>query len=184
MVFVNAMRAPSPALPPRTPPVPFVSGSRSFSLVEIAVAVLIVGLLAAICVPRLKNYVVRARSRAVINDLRVFSQAYHHYLQENGDWPSGSSTPSRFPKGMERYLRESRWTHPTPIGGYYMWETNVVQGGQHVRAAISIISANGSAVTSDRIQLADIDKRLDDGNLSTGSFRLGFYNDPVYVIEY
>jgi hypothetical protein len=38
-------------------------------------------------------------------------------------------------------------------------------------------------VTADRVQLADIDRRCDDGNLATGTFLLGFANEPVYILE-
>ena len=160
------------------------SGTRAFTLVEIGVVVLIISLVAAIAVPQIKSAIITARSEAVINDLRVLSQAFQHYLQENGDWPATPSAAGAFPAGMAGYLRESAWTRKTPIGGYYVWDTNVEQAGQHVRAAIGITSTGDSAVSADRIQLSDIDRRFDDGNLATGSFRLGFYNEPVYVIEY
>ncbi len=173
------MRQDHPA--PRTPR-PRIHGTRAFTLTELAVVALIIGLLAAIAVPSLKRSVVAARSDAVINDLRVFSGAFLHYMQEKGDWPEDSA-PGDYPLGMEQFLRSSAWTKPSAIGGLYNWEPQTMQGGVRVRAAITISSVDPNLVTSDRIQLEDIDRRFDDGNLSTGLFRLGFGLEPLYIIE-
>ena len=157
-------------------------GKRAFTLVELGVVSVIIGLLAALAVPSLKRSVLAAKSDAVINDLRVFSAAYQHYMQEKGDWPEDSA-PGEYPAGMEQFLRSSNWTKRSAIGGLYNWEPDTTQGGVKVRAAIAISSSETEIVSSDRVQLEDIDRRFDDGNLSTGMFRLGFGLEPIYIIE-
>jgi prepilin-type N-terminal cleavage/methylation domain-containing protein len=159
-------------------------GSRGFTLVEISVVVLIIGLVASIAVPQIRKSIVIARSEALINDLRVYSQAYQHYMQEKGDWPPGSSSPGVAPAGMGEYLNQTNWAQKTPVGGLYQWETRVLHNGQRIQAAISVVSSGDNEVTTDRIQLEDIDRRIDDGNLDTGSFRLGFENQPLFIIEF
>jgi hypothetical protein len=47
-----------------------------------------------------------------------------------------------------------------------------------------ISSARANPVSSDFNQLSDIDRKLDDGNLSTGNFFLGYRNYPVFVLEH
>lgn len=156
--------------------------SKAFTLVEVAVVAVIIGLLAALAIPGFKRSVMAAKSDAVINDLRVFSGAFQHYMQEKGDWPEDSPA-GEYPPSMEQYLRTTTWTSKSPIGGHYNWDSQVTHNGSKVRAAISINSVGDNAVTSDRLQLEDIDKRLDDGDLSTGSFRLGFDQEPLFIIE-
>ena len=65
---------------------------RGFTLVEIMVVVVIIGILAAIAVPAIKRVQQRARCTAFINDLRVFSETYQRYCNENGNFPAESGT--------------------------------------------------------------------------------------------
>lgn len=156
--------------------------TAAFTLIEIGIAAVIIGLLAALAIPSFKRSMMAARSDAVINDLRVFTTAYQHYLQDKGDWPEDSE-PGNYPAGMEQYLRATAWTNHSAIGGYYNWEYQAVHGGSKIRAAIAITSVGDNPVSSDKMQLEDIDRRFDDGNLNTGLFRLGFGLEPVYIIE-
>jgi prepilin-type N-terminal cleavage/methylation domain-containing protein len=155
-----------------------------FSLVELAVVVFIISALAAIAVPAIKKANLEARSVAVVNDLRVFSNALQAHAQERGDWPAGNSEPGVFPPGMEGYLRATNWQRVTPIGGHYTWSPNTVQQGERYRAAIVITTVGENKVSADRIQLTDLDRRIDDGSLDTGNLRLGFRNYPVFVLEH
>ena len=158
-------------------------GIQAFTLLEIGVATLLIGLLAVVAVPQGKKFIVAARSKAVINDLRGFTRAFQAYLREKGDWPPGLATAGEVPPGMADYLRQSNWEKITPIGDYYHWEKNMKHNDRTVRAAIVISSKGRANVTANRVQLADIDRRCDDGNLVTGTFLLGFANEPVYILE-
>lgn len=146
--------------------------------------VFLISVLAALAVPALTKVRLEARSVTVVNDLRVFSGAFQTYAHERGDWPAGSSAPGGFPAGMEGYLGTTSWQRITPIGGYYVWDPNSLQQGERYRAVIDIASAGDNAVTSELNQLVDLDRRVDDGDLDTGNFRLGFRNQPIYVLEH
>lgn len=145
---------------------------------------LIIGILAAAAVPALKKNAINARSSAVMNDLRVYSGAFQAYAQEHGDWPPGGGAPGTFPAGMEGYLSQTNWSRLTPIGGYYQFATQSPQLGGRYAAVIVIATVGSDQVTSDSIQLSDIDRKLDDGNLNTGNFFLGYRNYPVFVLEH
>jgi hypothetical protein len=119
-----------------------------------------------------------------MNDLRVYSGAFQAYAQEHGDWPPGGGAPGVFPAGMEGYLSQTNWGRTTPIGGNYQFATQSPQGGGRYAAVIIIASSGTATVSSDAVQLTDIDKKLDDGNLATGNFFLGYRNYPVFVLEH
>jgi len=148
------------------------------------VVVLIIGILAALSVPALKKNAMNARSSAVMNDLRVYAGAYQAYAQEHGDWPPGGGAPGTFPAGMEGYLNNTNWSRKTPIGGNYQFATQSPQAGGRYAAVIIIASTTDNPVTSDANQLTDLDVKLDDGNLSSGNFFLGYRNYPVFVLEH
>jgi hypothetical protein len=135
-------------------------------------------------VPALKKVNLEARSVAVVNDLRVFSSAFQSYTHEHGDWPPGNGAPAAFPAGMEGYLGATSWQRPTPIGGLYTWDPNSTQQGERYRAVIVLSSSTGQPVTTDLAQLLDLDRRIDDGDLAAGNFRLGFRNYPIFVLEH
>lgn len=146
--------------------------------------VLIIGILAALSVPALKKNAMNARSSAVMNDLRVYAGAYQAYAQEHGDWPPGGGAPGTFPAGMDGYLSSTNWSRKTPIGGNYQFATQSPQAGGRYAAVIIIASTTDNPVTSDANQLTDLDVKLDDGNLSSGNFFLGYRNYPVFVLEH
>ncbi len=146
--------------------------------------VLIIGILAALAVPALKKNALNARSSAVMNDLRVYAGAFQAYAQEHGDWPPGGGGPGVFPPGMDGYLNQTNWSRTTPIGGNYQFATQTPQQGGRYAAVIIISSTANNPVSSDFNQLSDIDKKLDDGNLASGNFFLGYRNYPVFVLEH
>jgi prepilin-type N-terminal cleavage/methylation domain-containing protein len=156
----------------------------AFTLVELAVVVLIISILAALAIPAMKRVYLHSRSTALINDLRVFAEAFQTYAHERSDWPPGEAIPGQFPTGMEGYLGASSWQRVSPIGGHYTWAPNTLQQGVRYRAAIIIATVAQHPVSSERDQLEDIDRTFDDGDLETGKFRLGFRNYPVFVIEH
>ncbi len=146
----------------KTPNRFFPARRRGFTIVEIMIVVVIIGLLASLAAQsfiqsRRKTIAVR-----VANDLRVFAGAFEQYVFEEGAWPADVQ-PGQTPAGMADYLMLNRWTNPTPAGGNYDWDNEVFG----VTAAVSVADPNVPADT-----LAEIDRILDDGNTSTGRVRL------------
>jgi hypothetical protein len=85
---------------------------------------------------------------------------------------------------MEGYLGATGWQRVTPIGGLYSWDPNSTQQGERYRAVIVIATADGHPVSSESAQLLDLDRRVDDGDLDAGNFRLGYRNYPIFVLEH
>jgi prepilin-type N-terminal cleavage/methylation domain-containing protein len=134
--------------------------SSAFTLVEIMIVVVIIGLLAAMAIPALKRVQQSARSSRFINDLRVFAQSFEQYALEHGTWPPnvGSGT---VPVNMTTALQVSVWTSRNTLGGRWNWDRNF-----NFTAAVSTTD-----VTVTDEEMAVIDAKIDDGDLDTGNFR-------------
>jgi prepilin-type N-terminal cleavage/methylation domain-containing protein len=127
-----------------------------FTLVEIMIVVVIIGLLAAMAIPAFQRSRQRSQAARLTNDFRQFDSAFQRYLLENGAAPPASTGPGVVPAGMAGYL-PTAFTLPSPLGGSYMWSgpsSNIVLLGT---------SASDSVMTM-------VDTALDDGNLATGDF--------------
>ena len=75
--------------PPLRPPRPRRAG---FTLVEIMIVVVIIGLLAAMAIPAFRRVRESAQNARFVSDLRTFSQAFETYSLRNGAWPPNAST--------------------------------------------------------------------------------------------
>lgn len=145
--------------------------------------VTIIGLLATMAVPAVRKAGDAAKINTYVNDLRVFSGAFNQYAQIHGAWPDTQTGAQAFPDGMEGHLSNSSWTRISPIGGSYVWDRDVVQNGREIAAAISLVDTAERPVSVTAAHLAEIDLKIDDGNLATGTFQLGFGNLPIYIID-
>ncbi len=60
---------------------------RGFTLMELMIVIVIIGVLAAIGVPAYKNYVAEARESACKANIRTISTAFHMHYAEEGRYP-------------------------------------------------------------------------------------------------
>jgi prepilin-type N-terminal cleavage/methylation domain-containing protein len=145
-----------------------------FTLVEIMIAVVIIGLLAAMAIPALTRSRQASQNARFISDLRTFAQAFETYATQSGGWPANGGT-GVVPAGMTAAdIKVSAWTTAkNSVGGRWNWDrTNL-----GVAAAISAVN-----VTVTDAQMQAVDRKIDDGDLTTGLFQkisLRF----VYILE-
>jgi type IV pilus assembly protein PilA len=147
-----------------------------FTLVEIMIVVVIIGVLAALAIPAFRKVQRLAQNNRVVNDFRVFSQAFETYALQNGFWPnnSGSGVVPANPVSMAGDFRRQVWQATTTIGGRWNWDRNL----SGVAAGLSI-----AGLTCSDEQLTEIDAKLDDGDLTTGRFLKVSSNRVTLVLE-
>ena len=161
----------------------FPRSSDGFTLVEIAVVVMIIGILSTMALPASRKAGSMTRINTYVNDLRVFSGGFNQFAQMHGKWPATQTSSQSFPEDMEGHLSETSWTRVTPLGGSYTWDHDVLLNGRTITAAISLVASPERPVSATNEQLLEIDTKIDDGNLATGMFQLGFGDMPIYIIE-
>ncbi len=175
-------------VPPRGPSgarLQFISrwrGCAGFSLLGLAVTLFVLAVIAAVGTPFLRQRAIERKTNAIVADLRAFAAAYQAFAHERGDWPP-QVAPGVVPAGMETRLAQTSWKEPTPIGGRFHWARRTLQQGMRYEAALVISDSREHQVSRDKNQLEHIDRQIDDGDLTTGKFRLGYRNQPVFVVE-
>ncbi|NQU41480.1 MAG: prepilin-type N-terminal cleavage/methylation domain-containing protein [Lentisphaerae bacterium] len=148
------------------------SGRAAFTLVEIMIVVLIIGVLASIAIPSFLKARNESRITRYLNDIRIALDYIEMYAMEKGDYPP-DKMPSQAPDGMNDYVKRLDWSANTPLGGRWDWDANSVG----ISAGITVIGATASLQ-----DLKRVDERIDDGNLLTGRFRRTGAGGYTYVV--
>ena len=146
------------------------------------VVITILSLLTAAAVPGMISSKRRALGTAIANDLRTFSAAFETYAQERGSYPAEVAAGVVPPEVADR-LNNTAWLRQTPIGGHYNWDAGQTHYGTVYRAVIQISETSSAPLPQDIDLWEVIDRVLDDGVLTTGSFRLGSGDEPIYIIS-
>jgi general secretion pathway protein G len=144
----------------------------AFTLVEILIVVVILGILAAVVVPQFASVSDEARQGAFIASLKTYADTAEYFAVREGFYPPDGSS-GQIPTGFEDYVDQDEYESPTPIGG--VWDTEYNDSG--VTSAIGV-HFNGDPVPSYMLQ---IDETFDNGDLASGIFQeLG--TDRFYYI--
>jgi len=158
---------------------------RGFTLVEIMVVVVILGLLIAIGVPAYRHYQRKAEVTQFVNSIRIFAQAYQTFAMKYGTFPNSAAAGVLPNDSNGNYMgskpgdalntgeiRDTDWS-ATWLGGQWEWDSgygpNPISSlgtWGRVHGAISIVGT-----TADTDLMTQIDTIIDDGNLQGGSFQ-------------
>ncbi len=149
--------------------------SRAFTLIEILVVVVILGILAAVVVPSFANAVEPSRHASFATSCRSFAQAMQYYRADTGEWPP-DGTSGVTPPGTEDLLDVDAFETITPVGGVWDGESDPMGLGYGVG-----VHFDGSGETRDAAYMTVIDEMMDDGDLTTGGF-MQFPGNRYYMV--
>lgn len=147
----------------------------AFTLVEILIVVVILGILAAIVVPRFAGATDDAKMGAFIASLRTYADACEYFSVKEGFYPPDGGS-GEIPDGFETYVDQDEYESPTPLGG--VWDIEYNEMG--VTSAVGV-HFNGDPVPDYMLQ---IDERFDDGDLDRGLFQEIAGDRFYYIIAY
>ncbi len=133
---------------------------RAFTLVEVLIVVVLLGIMAAIVTPQFSNATNQTKQTAFVRSLTTYASSAQYFMHRTGQ-PIGDTSSGVLPtNGFEDYIDRHMWIKPTPIGGVWDTEDNLI--GVHF---------DGTGDTRDATYMAEVDLIMDDGDLTTGSFR-------------
>lgn len=150
---------------------------RAFTLVELLIVVIILGVLAAIVVPNFADAGSTTEQTVFVADLRTFVTAAKYYLHKTGEHLP-DSVSGQLPAGFAGYIDADKWTRVTPIGG--VWDTELDSFG--VKSALGVHFQAGQGTSRGDPYMLEVDEILDDGNLATGGFRKLAADRYYYVL--
>lgn len=142
-----------------------LASGRAFTLIEILIVVVILGILAAIVVPQFTSASQDAAQASFVRNLRTFSNAAVVYKSRGGYYPRQAPT-GVVPEGFGEFVDAVVWGSRTPIGGNWDYEYN----SSGIGAGIGVHFQNADEFPGEAY-MQQIDRLFDDGDLTTGGFR-------------
>lgn len=139
---------------------------HAFSLVEILVVVVVIGILAAVVVPNSIRAGDTARVTATAEDLKSIARAVDAYRNSTGRWPRDVSRAIMPPEIAEYFKQADPFEKIVPIGGVYDYDGPTSARGPR----ITIRAGTGNPLPENAMVL-ELDQLMDDGDVTTGRLR-------------
>lgn len=140
-----------------------------FTLVELVVTIVVLGVLAGVALPRLRDYRETSQASMTARTFKNISNALHQYYLDNRMWPADQTVVNTPVPGLDPYLDSSVLRRPPPMGGN--WDWNNLNWAFYAIPNMSIQSVPNPTSAPVVSVFTRIDTILDDGDLSTGVFR-------------
>lgn len=149
---------------PRRRPFP-QAARRGFTLVEVLIVVMILGILASVIIAQVSNVSESSRQTGFASQVKAFVQLEGVYRLRSGLYLANSASGVCPPELLGSLPREA-WEGGTPVGG--VWDAEFNSSG--ITSGIGV-HFDGSGNTRDDAYMVEVDRLMDDGDLATGAFR-------------
>ncbi len=153
------------------------SNEGGFTLIEMLIVVAIIGILANIAIPVVRNNMYKAKAIRVVSDFLKVRRAAFEYYRDHGSYPR-DYYPGKEPSELKPYLKGTvAWRYPVK-GVLYDWENWVRRDGKPKHRWTKVLY--GFSVTTRDRELIDAIRKVYDGPFH---YTLGrnytFVIDPV-----
>ena len=138
---------------------------KAFTLVEILIVVVVLGILAAVAVPKFVSASGEARITATSEDLRAIENAVSMYFAKHGSYPRDVGRAQINGVLAPYFKSENPFLKEAPIGGVYDYE------GPPNWSPVQISIRSTRATNHSQDIATQLDEYMDDGNLKTGTIR-------------
>lgn len=155
-------------------------GKAGFSILELAVVLAIISVVAALAVPAFQQLLRESRLNTLANDLRVHAQAIDTHVAETGEYPNSHYKVGDPIPGLQGNL-SSKWLEKTPVGGGYTWVYTQQGNPDRRNAFIQIVERPSKPMNVTLQDVQEFDRRIDDGNLAEGRLQLAGTRIRYYV---
>lgn len=152
-----------------------IRAKNGFTLVEVLIVVVIVGILACIVIPAYAGYTADSCQKAFITNIKKIADVAIYHYQLTGEHFENAAS-GQLPAGLDTYIQPAMWTNGTPVGG--QWDFELDSYG--IKSAFGV-HFQGSTPKDDTYML-QIDTAFDDGDLTTGAFRKLDTNRFYYIV--
>lgn len=146
---------------------------RGFTLVEILIVVVILGILAALVIPQFNEAIQETKRASFVTSLKNYANAAEQFSVRTGQRVAPLE-PGQMPTdGFQNFMDANSWVRPTSIGGAW-----------HIQEGLIGVVFNGTGDTRDAAYMQLIDLMIDDGDLTTGTFRQVGENAYYYQLAW
>jgi general secretion pathway protein G len=93
----------------------WVQNSKGFSLIELMITLVVIGIITAIAIPNLMGAIDRGKQKRTLADMRTIGTAIEAYAVDNSQYPVSSNTATLWAHIVPTYLRpmtqSDGWDH-------------------------------------------------------------------------
>ncbi|MEM7625829.1 MAG: prepilin-type N-terminal cleavage/methylation domain-containing protein [Planctomycetota bacterium] len=152
--------------------------ASAFTLVEVLIVVVILGVLASIVIPQFADATAQSNRSVFAANIKEYAKAAQLFRFDTGEYLEDSASGA-VPTGFDNYIDATKWQAGTPIGG--VWDAEYQDVGGFTSAVG--VHFNGTGSTRDDLYMTSIDELIDDGDLAIGVFRRIADGRYYYIIR-
>ena len=140
---------------------------NGFTMLELIVVIVVIGILAAMVVPKFAAAQSESTVLAAGEDLMGMARALDVHFSQRGYWPADTSAGDVPPEMSVYFKGENPFLKPCPIGSIYDYDYSKSSKG--MVASITLKPQPGTSGPK-MVDVLALDTFIDDGVLSTGRF--------------